>query len=111
MKIRPDEDKKLPLVFDAGDELIGKGENQYVDDFGQPVTRDSLNAELRSGKKKLVRMTVRTRYRSDPPDTPLRRVTVTAVVDGAITAEELGRLVHKMGRSMYAKGQDKPTNG
>lgn len=106
MKIRPDEDKKLPLLFEAGDELLGKGENQYVDDMGEPVDRKSLTEALKDGKKKLVRVTVRTRYRSDPPDVPLRTVHITAVVDGAITAEELGRLVHKMGRSMYAKGQE-----
>jgi len=108
MKLRPDDEKKLPLVFDAGAEMVGKGENNYLDENGDTVTRASLAAALRSGRKKIVRLTLQVRYRSDPPDAPLRKVTVHAVVDGGITPDELGSLVHKMGRSLYAK-QDRRT--
>jgi hypothetical protein len=108
MKIRPDHPKRLPLVFDAGEELNAKSANRYVGSDGQPVGPKALERALRGGKRKVIALTLKVRYRSDGPDAPLRKVKVYAVVDSNITAEELGRIVHKMGRSMYAQQDDTP---
>jgi hypothetical protein len=101
MKIRPDDPRKLPLAFAAGEELAGKGENHYVDEMGNAIGKRDLAKAMKGGKK-VVRLKLKARYRSDPPDAPLREITVLAVVDGNMLPEELGRTLHKMARSLYS---------
>ena len=101
LHIKPADKKLRPVAFDIDGDL---DRGLYVNDAGERITAAQIKAEAQKPGRKIVRVTFRVRYRGDSPDTPTKRKTALAVVPGAITPDELNRIVYKLARDQYDKG-------
>ena len=95
-------DKRLrPVAFDL-DKDIDRG--LFVNEYGDRLTPDMVRDAMKEGGKKIVAVTFRVRYRKDRPDVPTKKKMALAIVDSAITKEQLERIVYKLTRDQYDKG-------
>lgn len=102
-------DKKLrPVAFDVQAD-VERG--LYVNEQGERISASDIEAEVRKPGRKIVRVTFRVRYRSDPPDAPTRKKTALAIVDGPINQAQLNRIVYKLARDQYDSSEPAPPQG
>lgn len=108
LHLKPYDKKLRPVAFDIASD-VNRG--LYVDENGERIDAADISKHVKKPGKKIVRVTFRVRYRSDPPNAPTRKKTALAIVDGSITPEQLNRIVYKLARDQYEGSEPAPPQG
>ena len=108
LHIKPYDKKLRPVAFDIKTD-VDRG--LYVDENGERIDAADIAAEVRKPGRKIVRVTFRVRYRSDPANAPTRKKTALAIVDHPLTPDELNRIVYKLARDQYEGSDPAPPQG
>lgn len=97
--VRRADSDSLPEAFRV-EKDIDRG--LYIGPTGERLTAEELQRELAAPGSKILRVRFFVRYRSDPPDAPLRKKTAVAILGGSLTKDELIRAIYRIAREQYS---------